>query len=217
MNYVIDLTVQPTTLDLWHVGMAGTIAVLLIIISVLLSAIIMMLMRSKKQSTPVIIEKPAPAPEPIVQVVEKIVEVEKIVQAPAPEPIVLKEATEDAALQLLSILQKEARFIDFVREDMTEHSDADVGMVARVIHEGCRKALDEHFTIQPIRSELEGSKITLQAGFDAARIRLTGNIVGNPPFSGTLIHTGWQVSNVQLPKLTQGYDARIIASAEVEL
>ena len=217
MNYAIDLALRPSTFDLWHVCMAGTIAILLVIISVLLSIMVMTLMREQKVLPPVVQPTPPELPEPIVQIVEKIVEVEKIVHAPAPEPVILKEATEDAALQLLSLLQKEARFIDFVKEDMSEHSDADVGMVARVIHEGCNKALNEHFTIDPVRSELEGDKITLPVGFDAAQVRLTGNIVGSAPFTGTLIHKGWQVTNVRLPKLTQGYNAHIIASAEVEL
>ncbi|MDP3839049.1 MAG: DUF2760 domain-containing protein, partial [Methylococcales bacterium] len=57
----------------------------------------------------------------------------------------------------------------------------------------------------------------LQQGFDATTVRLTGNIVGSAPFTGSLIHKGWQVTNVRLPKLTQGHNAAIIAAAEVEL
>jgi hypothetical protein len=48
-------------------------------------------------------------------------------------------------------------------------------------------------------------------------VRLTGNIVGSAPFKGTLIHKGWQVTNIRLPKLTQGHEAKILAAAEVEL
>jgi hypothetical protein len=68
-----------------------------------------------------------------------------------------------------------------------------------VVHEGCRKVLREHFTLSPVRSEAEGSRITLQAGFDAAAMRLTGNVVGQPPFTGTLSHRGWLVTQVRLP------------------
>jgi hypothetical protein len=120
-------------------------------------------------------------------------------------------------LQLLGLLQKEARFIDFIKEDITAYSDADIGVAARVVHEGCNKALNEHFTLAPIRSEQEGGKITLQQGFDASTVRLTGNIVGSAPFAGTLIHKGWQVTGIRLPKLTQGHNAKIVAAAEVEL
>ena len=117
----------------------------------------------------------------------------------------------------MGLLQKEARFIDFIEEDIAAYSDTDIGIAARVVHEGCRKTIKEHFSLAPVRSEVEGNKITLQQGFDAASVRLTGNIVGHAPFTGTLIHKGWQVTNVQLPKLTQAHNAAIIAAAEVEL
>ena len=215
--YTIDLNLQPSTLDLWHVCLAGTVVLLLFILLALLLTMIISLSRSKKNSIAPAMQPATPAPEPVVKIVEKIVEVEKIVQAPAPEPVILKEATPDAALQLLGLLQKEARFIDFIKEDITAYSDADIGIAARVVHEGCNKALNEHFTLAPVRQEQEGTRITLQPGFDAATVRLTGNIVGSAPFTGNLIHKGWQVSSIRLPKLTQGYNAAIIAAAEVEL
>ncbi|MGR9012598.1 MAG: DUF2760 domain-containing protein [Gammaproteobacteria bacterium] len=213
-TYAIDLSLKPTTFDLWHVCLAGTAALLaLILIAVLLSMLIG-LMRCKKKPA---VAPAAPAPEPTVKIVEKIVEVEKLVHAPAPEPVVLKEATPDAALQLLGLLQKEARFIDFIKEDIAGFSDADIGVAARVVHEGCNKAINEHFTLSTVRSEQEGSKITLPQGFDAGTVRLTGNIVGNAPFTGTLVHKGWQVTGIRLPKLTSGHNAAIVAPAEVEL
>ncbi len=215
-TYAIDLTLKPTTFDLWHVCLAGTVALLaLLLIGVLLTLLISVSRCKKKPADQPV--QVLPTPEPIVKVVEKIVEVEKIVQAPAPEPIVLKEATPDAALQLLGLLQKEARFIDFIKEDITSYSDADIGVAARVVHEGCKKTINEHFTLATVRNEAEGNKVTLPEGFDAGSVRLTGNIVGTAPFTGTLIHKGWQVTDIRLPKLTQTYNAKIIAAAEVEL
>jgi hypothetical protein len=73
---------------------------------------------------------PAPAPAPA--------------KAPAPE---LREASPQAALQLLGLLQRDARFIDFVEEDIAGYADADIGAAARLVHDGCRAALREHFTI----------------------------------------------------------------------
>ena len=137
--------------------------------------------------------------------------------APAPAPIILREATPDAALQLLSLFQREARLIDFTQENLSAYSDADIGAAARVVHEGCSKVLREHFTIEPVRGEAEGSRIVLEEGFDAAAVRLTGNVVGKAPFRGALSHRGWRASNVRLPKLAEAHDAAILAPAEVEL
>ncbi len=209
-TYAIDLSLKPTTFDLWHVCLAGTVALLSLILIVLLLSLVISRIRCGKKS---LVQQTAPTAEPVV----KIVEVEKIVHAPVPEPVVLKEATPDAALQLLGLLQKEARFIDFIKEDITAFSDADIGVAARVVHEGCNKAINEHFTLATVRNEPERSKITLPQGFDAATVRLTGNIVGVAPFTGTLVHKGWQVTGIRLPKLTAGHNAAIVAPAEVEL
>ncbi|NPT43001.1 DUF2760 domain-containing protein [Paraburkholderia sp. 1N] len=138
--------------------------------------------------------------------------------APAPQPApTLKEATPDAALQLLGLLQRDARFIDFVEEDIKNYSDADIGAAARLVHEGCRATLREHFTIRPVCDEAEGSRVTLAEGFDATSVRLTGNVVGKAPFNGSISHRGWRVDEVRLPKLTASHNAKVIAPAEVEL
>ncbi|MFS2134850.1 DUF2760 domain-containing protein [Duganella sp. Dugasp56] len=137
--------------------------------------------------------------------------------APAPVPVPLRVATPDAALQLLSLFQREARLIDFTQENLSAYSDADIGAAARVVHEGCSKVLREHFTIEPVRSEAEGSRIVLEDGFDASAVRLTGNVVGSAPFRGALSHRGWRAANVRLPKLAEAHDAAILAPAEVEL
>lgn len=137
--------------------------------------------------------------------------------AAAPAPVAPVPASETSALQLLGLLQREARFVDFVQEDTTGYSDADIGAATRVVHAGCRKVLAEHFTLEPVRSEAEGSRVTLAEGFDAAAVRLTGNVVGQAPFTGTLGHRGWRVSATRLPQLTDAKAASVIAQAEVEL
>ncbi|WP_053842627.1 DUF2760 domain-containing protein [Paracidovorax avenae] len=154
---------------------------------------------------------PAPAPAPV--------------QAPPPPPPapvpapapVRATADVDAALQLLALLQRESRFVDFLQEDIGAYSDADVGGAARLLHGGARKVLQDTFDLAPVRTEAEGSRLTLPAGFDAAAVRVTGNVVGQPPFTGTLQHKGWRATAVRLPALTEGHDTRVIAPAEVEL
>ncbi|MFZ3139842.1 DUF2760 domain-containing protein [Polaromonas sp.] len=142
--------------------------------------------------------------------------------APAPAPVAatpapLKPAGPDAALQLLALLQRDARLIDFVQEDLSGYSDAEIGGPARLVHEGCAKVLREHFTLAPVRLEAEGSRITLESGFDARAIRLTGNVVGQAPFKGALSHRGWRATDTRLPTLAAGHDATVLAQAEVEL
>ncbi len=99
--YSIDLSLHPTTFDLWHVCLAGTVLVLALTLIILLLAMVVRMARCKRKSvetvTPLLTS--AVAPEPVIKIVEKIVEVEKIVQAPIPEPVILKESTPDAALQ----------------------------------------------------------------------------------------------------------------------
>ena len=138
------------------------------------------------------------------------------IQATAGAPV-FREWQPDAALQLLGLLQQEGRFIDFLEEDVAGFSDSDIGAAARVVHQGCRKSIRDHFKIVPIRAEQEGSSVTLQEGFDASLIRLAGNVVGKSPYRGSLIHRGWRVSNVSLPKVAEGHDVRVLAPAEVEL
>jgi hypothetical protein len=141
--------------------------------------------------------------------------------ARAPEgalrPPKLREVPVDSALQLLGLLQREGRLIDFLQEDVASYSDADIGAAARVVHDGVKKALGTHVTLERVRGESEGSRITLARGFSASEVRLVGNVVGEPPFSGTLNHAGWRVTQIELPKLSDGHDLKIIAPAEVEL
>jgi hypothetical protein len=157
------------------------------------------------QVGPVSAPPPAPAPTPAPAA------------APAPVPVQLREATPDAALQLLTLLQREARLIDFAHENLAAYADADIGAAARVVHEGCARVLKDHFTIQPVRTENEGARVTLEEGFDAASVRLTGNVVGKAPFKGTLSHRGWRATEVRLPQLAKEHDATVLAPAEVEL
>ena len=127
------------------------------------------------------------------------------------------ESRDTTGLQVLAILQREGRFIDFLQEDVTSFSDEEVGAAARVVHEGCKRALKNHVVFEPVRPEEEGAAIELAEGFDAHRLRLTGNVVGNPPFKGRLAHHGWQVKELQLPTLSADHDPRVLAPAEIEL
>jgi hypothetical protein len=86
-----------------------------------------------------------------------------------------------------------------------------------VVHAGCRKVITECLALEPVLKEAEGAAIKLPSGFDAQRIRLTGNVAGQPPFRGALKHHGWVTTAVRLPAVSDALDPRVIAPAEVEL
>lgn len=136
----------------------------------------------------------------------------KTVLTPEPRP-----AAELANLQVLALLQREGRLLDFLKEDIDGIDDDQVGAAVRAIHKGCRKVLSEHVTLAPIRKEAEGSQVEVPRGFDPAAIRLIGNVRGDPPFKGALKHHGWQVTAMHLPQQPHGIDPKIVAPAEVEV
>ncbi|WP_413110229.1 DUF2760 domain-containing protein [Thaumasiovibrio sp. DFM-14] len=206
----VDLSLIPNVFDAGHVGLAGlSVALLALYITKKGKAVEI----EKTVEVEKIIEKPV---EKIVEV-EKVVEVEKIIEKIVEIEPQVKATSPDSALQLLSLLQKEARFIDFTQEDLSGFQDAEIGAAARVVHEGSQKVMKEYFSLSPVRSEEEESRVTLPEGFDSQSVRLSGNVVGQAPFTGTLLHRGWKADNVNLPKIADNHNTAIVAPAEVEL
>ncbi len=140
-----------------------------------------------------------------------------------PEPVnktakaVPQEKTHASGLFVLSAFQQDGRLIDFLQQDVAAFSDEEVGAAARVVHGGCRKALDRLLTPTRILKDEEGASVTVPTGFDANQIRLTGNVTGQPPFKGTLKHHGWTATGLKFPTLAENMDYRVLAPAEVEL
>ncbi|MEW6381286.1 MAG: DUF2760 domain-containing protein [bacterium] len=120
-------------------------------------------------------------------------------------------------IQILSLLQREGRLIDFLQEDISAYSDYQIGAAVRTVHEGCKKALDDILAVEPIRKEPEGSTVTVEKGIDPSVVRLSGYVIGDPPFTGILKHHGWRACKVKLPDLPKGQDPSVIAPAEVEV
>ena len=122
------------------------------------------------------------------------------------------------AITLLATLQREARLIDFIKEPLDGYSDAQIGAAVRDVHRDCGKVLDRLFAVQPIISQEEGSPLEVPAGFDAGRFRLTGNVAGDPPFNGRLMHHGWEATVCQVPDWSgTKLAAMVVAPVEVEL
>jgi hypothetical protein len=146
---------------------------------------------------------------------------EETVSPPVPSalPAPAKPTVEppDRAIQLLALLQREGRLVDFVSEDIAAYSDEQVGAAVRAVHEGCRVALDRYLTLEPVVNEEEDRPTTVQPGFDPASIKLIGNVGSTPPFRGTLRHRGWRVTKTDLPPLPEGQGRVVVAPAEVEI
>lgn len=146
---------------------------------------------------------------------------------PSPDPVSVPEPPAPApkgpgpdvgAVQMLAILQRKGRLIDFLQEDISSFQDAQIGAAVRTIHAGCREALAEHVDLAPVYAESEGSQVTIEPGFDPEQVRLSGAVQGDPPFQGTLQHRGWKIASLKLPRrVDDGDESRIVAPAEVEV
>jgi hypothetical protein len=122
------------------------------------------------------------------------------------------------AIAVLAVLQREGRLIDFLQEPIDSYSDAQIGAAVRDIHRGSAKALARMFAPAPVRTEDEGAAITVESGYDAGCTRLTGQVSGEPPYSGVLCHPGWQATRCELPEWSGSEAAiRVIAPAEVDV
>jgi hypothetical protein len=120
-------------------------------------------------------------------------------------------------LHLLSVLQREGRLLDFFDEDLSRYEDAQIGAAVRSIQDACKKTIRKSISPAPVFQETEGERVTVGAEFDPAAVKLTGNVAGEPPFTGVLQHRGWRAARLELPTLSTTRDPRIIAPAEVEI
>jgi hypothetical protein len=135
--------------------------------------------------------------------------------APAPPPAPQIQPA-DGALQLLGMLQRDARVLDFFMEDISPYSDEQVGGAARDVHQKTRELLIRHFAPAPLIDAVEGSTATAPA--DPAQVKFIGNVpAGSAPSSGVLRHRGWRAGAASLPKWNPKQDLRILAQAEIEV
>lgn len=118
---------------------------------------------------------------------------------------------------LLGLMQREARFLDFVQEDVSGYADAQVGAAARAVHAGLGKVFAQYVKLGPVLPEAEGAPVVVPAGFDPAAVRLSGRVLGDPPFKGVLRHHGWLVVDLNLPQPPAGQTPGVITPAEVEI
>jgi hypothetical protein len=133
-------------------------------------------------------------------------------QAP-PTPVV---STSDGALQILGILQRDSRLVDFLMEDITSYSDDQVGAAVRELHDQCRDSIGRYVTLQPVVDGVEGT-FTKTPSTDPNVVKFVGNVPAKPPSGGILRHKGWRAAKVDLPAIAGKQDPSVIAPAEIEV
>lgn len=140
--------------------------------------------------------------------------------APAPKaaaPTAVRTPA-DGAVQILAILQRDSRLVDFLMEDIEaqNYTDEQVGAAVRDIHKKSRDSLKRYVPLEPIIDGVEGTFVKAPSS-DPNVVKFIGNVPAKPPAGGTLQHKGWRAAKVDLPALAAGQDAKIIAPAEIEI
>lgn len=138
-----------------------------------------------------------------------------------PAPTVTQEQPKvsDGALQVLHLLQRDSRLIDFLMEDITLYTDDQIGAAVRTLHTESKASLARHFVLNPVIDGVEGTYQKLDSSKipDPNRIKLIGNVPASGKVGGgTLRHRGWMASSVNLPPLGK-QDPTILAPAELEV
>ncbi len=131
--------------------------------------------------------------------------------APATPP-----ETSDRAVQMLALLQRDGRLIDFLMEDLTSYPDAQVGAAVRDVHTNCRASLARYVTLAPVLDRDEGEPTEVDPAMDPARVKVVGNLARTPPFRGVLRHRGWEATRLDLPPLPVS-GRTVVAPAEIEV
>ncbi|MCP4745275.1 MAG: DUF2760 domain-containing protein [Desulfobacteraceae bacterium] len=120
-------------------------------------------------------------------------------------------------LHLMTVLQREGRLMDFFSEDLTKFPDAQIGAAVRNIHENCMKIIKKYLSPHCVVDQKEGEQITVEKDFDPNALKLVGNVIGEPPFTGVVRHKGWRAGKIELPAFSGQQDPSIIAPAEIEV
>ena len=120
---------------------------------------------------------------------------------------------------MLAILQRDARLVDFLMEDISAYSDDQVGAAVRSLHEQCREVLERYMRLEPVVDGVEGSvtRLTPEVAQPQA-VKFLGNVPAQGiPDGGVLRHRGWRATNVQLPPIDARQDSSVVAPAEIEV
>lgn len=140
-----------------------------------------------------------------------------VAPATAPPPRASREDEGDRAVQLLALLQRDGRLVDFLREDITPYTDAQVGAAVRDVHAKCRATLERYLALEPVTLEDEGQAFTVSRATDPATVKVVGQVPASGTARGLVRHRGWRVTSLTLPALPPDDARRVVAAAEIEV
>ncbi len=140
----------------------------------------------------------------------------QLIPKPAPVPPAPVIKTSDGALQILAILQRDARLLDFLMEDIGGYSDEQVGAAVRDVQSKSRESLNRYARIEPVLDGVEGSYVKTPSAAPET-MKFVGNVPAGTPAGGTLRHRGWRAASIDLPQLPARQDTRVLAPAEIEV
>ena len=130
---------------------------------------------------------------------------------PAPKP---QAGPADGAVQILAILQRDARLVDFLMEDISGYSDEQVGAAVRDVQQQSRQSLGRYLRLAPVIDGVEGTFTKIDA-VEPAAVKLVGNVPASGKAAGGLLrHRGWTADQVDLPPAAPG---SLLAPAEIEI
>ncbi|MGR9106816.1 MAG: DUF2760 domain-containing protein [Gammaproteobacteria bacterium] len=122
----------------------------------------------------------------------------------------------ESALQLLGLLQRDARFLDLVYEDIDQHSDRDIGLAARAFLLNCRQVVDTYFDVRPVINGSAGDPVLIKSDFDPSLVRFSDGDPFEPGAEYALDQPGWRATRCRLPDIDPGDNLRILVPAEVK-
>ena len=140
------------------------------------------------------------------------------------QPLVLETAVDEksgemseftaGAIFTLNLLQREGRLIDFIQEDISSFSDAQVGAAVRQIHSQSAETLDKYFKLSAISDVPEGSETEVPEELDPSMVRLTGTIEQGAK-RGVVRHKGWISLAQALPQQVGSRNQSVVCPAEI--
>ena len=110
----------------------------------------------------------------------------------------------DGAVQILAVLQRDARLVDFLMEDISAYPDDQIGAAVRDVQAQARESLAP-LSAAGAGDRRRGGHVHQDRGPGPAQVKLMGNVPpsGKAP-GGLLRHKGWKAAKVDLPQAAPG-------------